>query len=397
MLKDEWGFKGVLVTDWDNVGRLVHEQKVAATYADAAIMALRAGNDIMMTTPQFYEGAIEAVRSGRLKESEIDEPVKRLLALKFRMGLFENPRRPDLAKAAAEVARPDHRAAVLDAARQSLVLLQNDGLLPLDPAKVKSIAVVGPNADDDLQQLGDWSLGSPQHPPEAGKHPREKTVTVLDGIKAVAPAARRSATRRAARSTTTTSPGCPAAVAAAQASDVVVAVVGDHLDFIGEEKSTATLELQGGQVALLDALAKTGKPMVVVLVNSKPLVLPPSVKRAAAILEALQPRDGGRPRDRRGAVRPAEPVGQAHDLLPRARRPAAGLLQPGARPARQPLRRPHAGAALPVRPRPELHAVPLLEPAARVADARARAGGLGVGRRRERRASAPATRSSRST
>ena len=102
--------------------------------------------------------------------------MKRLLALKLRMGLFENPRRPDLAKAAVEVARPDHRAAVLAAARQSLVLLQNDGLLPLDPAKVKTIAVVGPNADDDLQQLGDWSLGSPQHPPEAGKHPREKTV-----------------------------------------------------------------------------------------------------------------------------------------------------------------------------------------------------------------------------
>ena len=172
VLKDEWGFPGVLVTDWDNVGRLVHEQKVAATYADAATMAIRAGNDLIMTTPHFYEGAIEAVKTGRLRESEIDEPLKRLLALKFRMGLFENPRRPDLAKAAAEVARPDHRAAVLDAARQSLVLLQNDGLLPLDPGKARAIAVVGPNADDDLQQLGDWSLGSPQHPPEGRRQPQ---------------------------------------------------------------------------------------------------------------------------------------------------------------------------------------------------------------------------------
>src|SRR5512143_3073583 len=132
VLKNEWGFRGVLVTDWDNVGRLVYEQKVAANYADAAVMALRAGNDIIMTTPQFYEGAIEAVRSGKLAESEIDAPVKRLLALKFRMGLFENPRRPDLERAAVETARPDHRAANLDAARQSLVLLQNSGLLPLD-------------------------------------------------------------------------------------------------------------------------------------------------------------------------------------------------------------------------------------------------------------------------
>jgi beta-glucosidase len=295
VLKDEWGFKGVLVTDWDNVGRLVNEQKVAATYADAAIMALRAGNDIMMTTPRFYEGAIEAVRSGRLEESEIDAPVKRLLALKLRMGLFENPRRPDLAKAAVEVARPDHRAAVLAAARQSLVLLQNDGLLPLDPAKVKAIAVVGPNADDDLQQLGDWSLGSPQHPPEAGKHPRERTVTVLDGIKALAPAGTSVRYEKGCSIVNDDLAGVPAAVAAAQAADVVVAVVGDHLNFIGEEKSTGTLELQGGQVALLDALAKTGKPMVVVLVNSKPLVLPPAVRRAAAVLEGFNPgMEGGR-------------------------------------------------------------------------------------------------------
>ena len=295
ILKGEWGFKGVLVTDWDNVGRLVHEQKVAATFADAAIMAIRSGNDLIMTTPQFYEGATLAVKGGRLKESEIDEPLKRLLALKFRIGLFENPRRPDLAKAAVEVARPDHRAAVLDAARQSLVLLQNDGLLPLDPAKVRKVAVIGPNADDDLQQLGDWSLGSSQHPPEAGKHPREKTVTVLDGFKAVAPAGTTVRYEKGCSINNADLSGLPAAVAAAQASDVIVAVVGDHLDFIGEEKSTATLEMQGGQTALVDALAKTGRPMIVVLVNSKPLVLPASVKKAPAILEAFNPgMEGGR-------------------------------------------------------------------------------------------------------
>lgn len=297
VLKNEWGFRGVLVTDWDNVGRLVNEQKVAATYADAAVMALRAGNDIMMTTPQFYEGALEAVRSGRLAESELDAPLRRLLALKFRMGLFENPRRPDLDRAAVEVARPDHRAVNLAAARQSLVLLQNDGLLPLDPTtmKMKTIAVVGPNADDDLQQLGDWSLGSPQHPPEAGQQPREKTTTVLDGIRAVVPAGSTVRYERGCSIVDDDLSGIPAAVAAARAADVVVAVVGDHLKFIGEEKSTATLELQGGQVALLDALEQTGKPLVVVLVNSKPLVLSPSARRAAAILESFNPgMEGGR-------------------------------------------------------------------------------------------------------
>jgi len=295
VLKNEWGFHGVLVTDWDNVGRLVNEQKVCATYVDAAIMALRAGNDIMMTTPQFYEGAIEAVRSGRLAESELDTPCARLLALKFRMGLFENPRRPELDRAAIEVARPDHRAANLAAARQILVLLQNNGLLPLDPAKVKSIAVVGPNADDDLQQLGDWSLGSSQHPPEAGKHPRDKITTVIDGIRALAPSGSSILYERGCSIIDDDISGIPAAVAEAQAADVIVAVVGDHLKFIGETLSTATLELQGGQVALLDALEKTGKPMIVVLVNSKPLVLPASAKRAAVILEGFNPgMEGGR-------------------------------------------------------------------------------------------------------
>lgn len=188
VLKDEWGFRGVLVTDWDNVGRLIKEQRVCADYTDAAVVAVRAGNDIIMTTPEFYEGAIAAVHSGSLSEGEIDAPCARLLALKFRMGLFENPRRPDLNRAAVEVARPDHRAANLTAARQSLVLLQNNGLLPLNPEKVQSIAVVGPNADDDMQQLGDWTLGSSQYPPEFGKQPREKTTTILDGIRSLAPA-----------------------------------------------------------------------------------------------------------------------------------------------------------------------------------------------------------------
>ncbi len=295
VLKDEWGFKGILVTDWDNVGRLVKEQKVCATYADAAIAAVRAGNDMMMTTPEFYEGAIEAVRSGRLSEAEIDAPCARLLALKFRMGLFENPRRPDLERAAVEIARADHRDANLAAARQSLILLQNNGLLPIDLSKVKSIAVVGPNADDDLQQLGDWSLGASQHPPEAGKHPRERTTTILDGIRAIAPAGTLVNYAVGCSIIDDDLSGIPAAVAAAQACDVVVAVVGDHLEFIGETKSTATLELQGGQIALLDALEKTGKPMVVVLINSKPLVLPPSAKRAAAIFEVFNPgMEGGR-------------------------------------------------------------------------------------------------------
>ena len=289
VLKDEWGFKGVLVTDWDNVGRLVKEQKVCATYAEAATVAIRAGNDIIMTTPEFYEGALEAVRTEQLAESEIDAPCARLLALKFRMGLFENPRRPDLSQAAVEINRPEHRAVNLEMARQSLVLLQNNGRLPIDPHQIKSLAVIGPNADDDLQQLGDWTLGASQHPPEAGKQPRAKTTTVLDGIRTLAPDGLTVRYEPGCSIITDDLSGLPAAVAVAQAADVVIAVVGDHLNYVGETLSTATLELQGGQIALLDALAQTGKALVVVLINSKPLVLPPSAKKAAAIVELFNP------------------------------------------------------------------------------------------------------------
>lgn len=289
VLKDEWGFRGVLVTDWDNVGRLVREQKVCGSFAEAAAVAVRAGNDIMMVTPEFYEGALEAVRTGLLAEAEIDAPCARLLALKVRMGLFENPRRPDLARAAQVAGCAAHRAVNRDAARQSLVLLQNNGLLPLDATQLRCIAVVGPNADDDLQQLGDWTLGASQHPASAGKQPRECTATVLDGVRALAPAGVQVLHAPGCSITSDSRDGIAEAVAAAQAADVVLAVVGDHLAFIGETLSTATLELQGGQVALLDALAATGKPMVVVLINSKPMVLPPSAKQAAAIVELFNP------------------------------------------------------------------------------------------------------------
>ncbi len=288
VLRGEWGFEGVLVTDWDNCGRLVWEQRVCATYAEAAALALKSGNDLIMATPRFFEGARAALAEGRITEADLDEPCRRILALKFRLGLFEDPRRADLAKAAVVVNSAPHREAALAAARESLVLLRNDGVLPLAPT-VRRIAVVGPNANDDLSQLGDWSLGGCQYTPEHGKHPRGLTVTVLDGLRE----------RFGATHQITHSRGCgieqaereliPAAVAAARQADLVVAVVGDSLPFIGELRSTATLEMQGGQLELLAALAETGTPLVVVLINSKPLVLPPAVREAAAIIEAFNP------------------------------------------------------------------------------------------------------------
>lgn len=268
VLKREFGFEGVLVTDWDNVARLHREQRIAPSLVEAAVIAVRCGNDLIMSTPGFFDAAQEAVRRGWLEEAEIDQIVRRILRLKFRMGLFENPRRPDPTRAAAVIGTETHRQVNLRAARESIVLLTNDGILPLRTHGTLTVTVVGPNADNVLAQLGDWSLGSPQYGPEYGTHPRICTVTIRDGISARAPVTLTENLEQA---------------------DVVIVAVGDDLPLIGECHSTATLELQGNQIEMLDAVATSGKPFIVVLVASKPQVLPPSALRANAILCCFNP------------------------------------------------------------------------------------------------------------
>jgi beta-glucosidase len=326
VLRGEWGYTGTLVTDWDNVGRMVWEQKVCATYAEAAAKAVRAGNDMVMTTPQFFEGGLEAVASGELTEADLDASVGRVLSLKFQLGLFEDPRPPSVERQRAVIASAAHTALNLEVARRALVLLRNDGTLPLAgglsagpegrarPAeRPLHVAVVGPNADDPHAQLGDWAGASGQADWLPDGHPREMVETVLDGFRAAVPADWTVTHALGAEILTlepdpegpyfpdgqprppvvTASAPDPAllaeAVAAARQADVVVAVVGDRIELVGEGKSTATLELLGGQVALLDALVATGVPVVVVVIASKPLVLPPSAHGAAALVYAFNP------------------------------------------------------------------------------------------------------------
>jgi beta-glucosidase len=288
VLKRQWGFQGILVTDYDNAGRLVYEQRIAPTLVEAAVIAVRCGNDLIMATPGFFEAAQEAVERGLLLESEIDEVVGRILLLKFRMGLFENPRRPDLEAQKRVVSCAEHRALNLRAARESLVLLQNDGSLPLDASRWTSVAVVGPNADNALAQLGDWSLGASQYGPEYGTQPRELTTTVLDGIRARLPGA--EVTHAATGDLWGKNPAALAeALKLAKAAQLTVVVVGDDIPFIGETRSTATLELLGDQNALIEGVAALGSPFILVLVASKPLVLPESASRACAILQCFNP------------------------------------------------------------------------------------------------------------
>ncbi|HEY6080259.1 MAG TPA: glycoside hydrolase family 3 N-terminal domain-containing protein [Polyangiaceae bacterium] len=288
VLKQEWGFEGILVTDYDNTGRLVYEQRVAPSLVEAAVIAIRCGNDLIMATRGFFEAAQQAVARGLLLEHELDVVVRRILRLKFRMGLFENPRRPELGAQARVVACDEHRELNLRAARESIVLLANDGILPLDAGKWTKLAVLGPNADNPVAQLGDWSLGASQYGPEYGRHPRELTTTVLDGIRARVPQAQ--VTHAAAGNLWSHDEALVAeAVSLAAAADLAVVVVGDDIPFIGETRSTGTLELLGGQNALIDGVAATGVPFVLVLVASKPLVLPASAARARAIVECFNP------------------------------------------------------------------------------------------------------------
>ncbi|WNF28710.1 glycoside hydrolase family 3 N-terminal domain-containing protein [Streptomyces sp. C11-1] len=327
VLRGEWGYTGTLVTDWDNVGRMVWEQKVYGDYAQASAAAVRAGNDMVMTTSNFFEGAQEALAQGLLAESEVDRAVRRILALKFELGLFENPRHPDAARQAEVIGSAAHAALNLEAARRSLVLLANDGTLPLAGGLEadeggrgrpmvpgpRAVAVIGPNADDPQTQLGDWAGSSGQADWLPGGQPRAMIRTVLDGFRDHVPADWTVSYAPGARILSvgtdpegeffpdgqprpevvvpaTPDPALIAeAVAAAEAADHVVAVVGDRIELIGEGRSTATLELVGDQVALLDALAATGRPLVVVVISSKPLVLPPSALDAAAIVYAANP------------------------------------------------------------------------------------------------------------
>jgi beta-glucosidase len=326
VLKGEWGFTGTLVTDWDNVGRMVYDQRICADYVEAAAVAVNSGNDLIMATPAFFEAAQEAVARGLIEEKQIDDAVRRVLRLKFELGLFEDPRTPDPERQAQVIGCRAHADLNLETARRSLVLLRNEGILPLDGGLTahgtgratgrgtpRTIAVIGPNADSPQAMLGDWAGDSGQVPWMPDGHPRESVETVLDGLRAIAPPDWTvTHTRGADIGSLAPDPEGPVgpdgqpqppvftpapvdqaqlreAVAAAAAADYAVVVVGDTIALTGECRSTATLDLQGGQIALLDAVAATGTPVIVVLIQSKPSTLPDSALNAAALIEAFNP------------------------------------------------------------------------------------------------------------
>jgi len=282
VLRGEWGFEGFVVTDWNDVGHMVKPQFTCAAVKDAAKLAIEAGNDMMMSTPDFYDAAVSLVKDGAVDVKLVDDAARRILRMKFALGLFDAKRYPRTERAAEIMACADHRAAALEAAYEGIVLLKNRRkTLPLKKA-VRRIAVIGPNADDVEAQLGDWVSHSKESP-------RTNVVTILEGIRERAGEKRKVSYARGCDVIDAGKDGIARAARLARGADVAIVVVGDTRALTGEGRDRANLDLSGGQQALVEALKKTGTTLVVILVNSKPLSIPWLAENADAILEAWNP------------------------------------------------------------------------------------------------------------
>ncbi len=283
ILRDELGFEGFVVTDWDNVNSLVTNQHIAADISEASRMAAIAGNDMIMTSLEFYNAVIKLVEDGLLEEEVINEAVLNILSIKFRMGLFQKPEKKGKPGC---IGCTEHLELSKKLARESIVLLENNGILPLKQ-EVKSIAVIGPNADDIRAQYGDWAYFT--HPePNPDKKPVPPYYTVLDGMRELT---------KDKDIRIEYQPGCSIhtsdmdtlnkAKAVAQSCDVIVLVLGDNTDQHGEYKDRANLALTASQTELFQQLRELNKPIVTVLVASKPLCIDTIAEKSDALIVAF--------------------------------------------------------------------------------------------------------------
>ena len=282
ILRGEWGFDGVVVSDYGAVAELV-AHGVAADIAEAAALALRAGVDIDMTSKAYPLGLPVALARGQVSMDEIDAAVSRVLRLKERLGLFADPYR-GLAAGAGAVAPTDppidspiDRDLAREAARRSIVLLTNDGVLPL-AREAGRIALVGPLAAAAGAMLGPWM----------GAGDVAESVTIADGLSAALPGCEIAVVAGVSIDGTDAT-GIAEAVETAGSADVVVLCLGEAADMSGEAASRARVDLPGCQRELAEAVLALGKPVVAVLIAGRPLILPWLVARASAVVAAWFP------------------------------------------------------------------------------------------------------------
>lgn len=280
ILKDGLNFNGFVVTDWQNVGHLIRDQHLAKNEKDASLISLEAGNDMMMNAPEFYESMISLVKSGEVQESLVDEAVMRILSVKERFGLLDDPY-----KQANEdyLACEEHLRLAEEIAEESAVLLKNDGILPIE-WKYKNILVVGQSADDIRCQYGDWTYFS--HPlPDYEQPPHRPYCTLMEGV-------RESAERlgcnvvyeKGCEIESNDESGIEVAVKAAEKCDLIVFACGDNIHLAAEGRDRADVTLTKAQNQLFAALCQTNKPIVSILVATKPLCIPEIDRSSNAVL-----------------------------------------------------------------------------------------------------------------
>ena len=282
--RGEWGFKGFIVSDWMDIEHIHDLHATAENLKEAFYQSIMAGMDMHMHGVYWNEYVCGLVREGRIPERRIDESVRRILEMKFRLGLFEHPY-ADEGKTMEVRLCDEHRQTALEAARKSVVLLKNDGLLPLAPEKFRRVLVTGINADDH-NILGDWS--AEQKP--------ENVVTVLEGLKAVSPQTDFVFVDQGWNPRKMTRSQVDKAAALARTSDLNIVVAGEYMyrgrwteRTSGEDTDRSDIGLVGLQNELIRKVAASGKPTVLVLVSGRPLGVEWAAEHLPALVNAWEP------------------------------------------------------------------------------------------------------------
>lgn len=284
VLRGEWGFRGFVVSDWMDIEHLHDVQHTAENLKEAFYQTIMAGMDMHMHGVHWNELVCELVREGRIPESRIDESVRRILEIKFRLGLFENPY-ADEGESMKIRLNPEHRTTALEAARNSIVLLKNDGILPLQPGQHKRILITGINADDE-NILGDWS---------ASQHP-DNVITVLEGLRMIAPGVEFDFVDQGWDPCNMSPEQVEKAAQQAKLADLNIVVAGEYMmrwrwtqRTGGEDTDRSDIDLVGLQNELIEKVAASGKPTILILINGRQLGVEWAAENLPAVVEAWEP------------------------------------------------------------------------------------------------------------
>ena len=287
ILRDEFGFNGFYISDWLDIERINTLHHTANNMKEASYLSVDAGMDMHMHGPKFTEAIIASVNEGKLSINRVNDACRKILTAKFKLGLFEN-RFVNLEKKEELIFTEEHKATALESARKGIVLLKNNGILPLQKTtSKKNIFVTGPNANNQ-SILGDWHAAQPD----------ENVTTIYEGIKALGETKGYSVNyfNSGENIRKIKDSKIKEATKRAKNADFAIVVVGDNSmrykwkdKTAGENMARASLDLFGKQLDLIQAIKKTGTPVIIVLVNGKPISEPWLQKNIPAIIESWEP------------------------------------------------------------------------------------------------------------